>query len=474
LAVAVAATFLIVRSASALVEHCDPPVMGIQECRGTDTFTLNDPDHGKPPCPGAGEIITYRWDERIPANATDVFAFLEFEPDPPCPGATIERLPDEDNASPLPGDPPVPSGKRIYRIRVKITNPGPGTGGETPQVTIHVNWKQPGGTTTTPTTTTPTTTTTTPTTTSTTPVKPPPPVVPVHSDDPVLVSKRAAAEAYKESLNDAKNGGLISALGKIIAPEAEKPAYTDPSVDVVKEVAGKAGALVETALKIVGYSTSVVFYADAWLEHKWANDPPASDITVIENPALKSPPRFKQRGLPRKVAGNLNVLLSTTARFSAYSSAFVKSFERVLGAVEAGNSEWESKQAAAAALNATKAATYLEKQIAARARLVKEMKKAGMRFTLGPRAVRGLARLVKERGLPKAATASLTKFGLSAAEVAQARADLKRRIVRGRPKKLKFPDYINSRRRVRADRANVAALRALAAHLTDVAAKTAG
>lgn len=97
-----------------------------------------DPTTGA--CPVDGGTTTSTFHVRIPSDATEPKGKVSFQPDPPCPGATV-TVEEQDNAAPFPGE-TVPPGDRVFEVRITIIAPATGGGG-TYTETVAVEFKRP-------------------------------------------------------------------------------------------------------------------------------------------------------------------------------------------------------------------------------------------------------------------------------------------------------------------------------------------
>lgn len=312
----------------------------------------------------------------------------------------------------------------------------------------------------------------TPTTTPTTPRRPGPVLIPLHGnpvDDPIIAGKKASHAAALENLQTAKDGGLFAFIpyfkdfNKALGLGGKVPGWKEKAL-------GKALGTVGAAISIIGDATATEFYIAYGIEEKWAQDPPRKDYRVPVVAHVRAPAQVAAGALVTPaLAGALNAASANSASLVAQIEAMTLAFERADGAVNAKDVHWESAQAASAASFAAAAAGFALRGSTLRAQLVAALKanRPSLAFSVPAVALPAIAAAAQHRSPPAGLAAALARAGVSARRAWTA--------ILAAPTAagdLSLTGFLASPGLRASDRKLASSLRALAATLNRIAAKT--
>jgi hypothetical protein len=289
------------------------------------------------------------------------------------------------------------------------------------------------------------------------------------SADPAIQAKRVAHQLAQEDFDIANKGGALSFLGN------NKNLFKAIGLAGKSKTVGVFFGIVGSAISVVGDATSAEYNVAGAIEELWAQDPPASDYTVLAAPArlpgLHVKPGAK---LPRGIAAAADRVFKNAAQTASVARAFLLSFERGEGAYNAGNGHWEKLQAQAAAGFARAEAMLIDAAPGLNAALAAAAQRAGAQFGLPADKEQKLLRYVGAHDTGPGALSPLARFGLSAAEIEKLRAGAQRALSSAPGRKLNFLDLVSDRRVAAHTHAFAAALRKLSTRLSQIAAALAG
>ena len=190
-----------------------------------------------------------------------------------------------------------------------------------------------------------------------------------------------------------------------------------------------------------------------------AEDPPDPNFRALARPRARPLPRLP-RGLGRPLARALLAYARHEGRIAALSAAFLTSIERAQGAAAADDATWLGRHRAQAIKLAKLIAPLIDRRVRFRRALRSAFERAGIRAVVRPSAMRRFQAQTRRRGLPRNLQTMLRRAGMRR----QAR-DLRSAIAEAAPprRSVRFPEMLTGSDLRRADRADAAAFRLVAA-----------
>lgn len=161
--------------------------------------------------------------------------------------------------------------------------------------------------------------------------------------------------------------------------------------------------------------------ANAYLVAGIAADPPDSNFTQIVQPVLQYyPPMTFPSEIPSNVANDINALYSSYQQQTGLAFAAYTSLNRASGALQAGMTDWEHAQVAAAAKYSYQLGEVLKLEPGLSATLQKDLVAAGLTVPTGTASQAYDVDLqILDSGLPSAEQAVLMTVGLNANDIQQ-------------------------------------------------------
>lgn len=287
----------------------------------------------------------------------------------------------------------------------------------------------------------------------------------IAANEKLQKAKKAASDYFQAAFAAAEKG-LVGIAGEAVigTPQGGKDAGQ------LAKLVGLGGnapptkliAKVAAVFSIVTDVFQIVTYTTAYYAFLQAQDPPAADYDVIAQPAVTG--AAGARKVPRALRVDLAQLRDEVRAATAYFMAYLRSFERLQGAILAGDEDAQESQAAATTEYGYLFVKTMSDVAALRKRVLrKAVKAAGARLKLSTKLVRRAGKRVRKRGVTKSLV-PFERFGLTGAQAKQARKMVARRIRSGvSGGALSVPGALQTPALLRRERAFLAQIRAVAA-----------